>query len=528
MAAFRGLLRTLVSTLALTRVGSSVQISAPATPPSDASEPVSPSFQSWAFAVHSWPDYAGSRDQPNEFTKSLIGIIANKTGSAPSIRVGGTSGDRTTFVANQTEAIIYDPIPGSLIPGNVTIGPTFYDSFETLSEFGAQYIYMVNLASLDLQNALAEARHALNAIGGNLEAIEIGNEPDLYISQGVRPSSWTEADYVQEWHSFAGPISEQVLNNNSNGIDSSVIYQALAFSSVDAGSGFTIEQAFDDGIDAGNNVKSVSAHHYMTTYSPATTLQASLMNHTAIVRNVSAWLSWKDYLAGAYPTVPLYLGEANSNVPSNSNPTTVALQAVFGSALWKVDILMYAISQSIARYYVQQGTGFAFDSWQPVDSNGINTQILPSWYGDVFIADIIGTGSNVQVSNIDLGDDLLSAYAVYADGSLSKYVVVNLEEWNTTTAYARPATHISLSIPDNSTQVQVGKLTAPGAESTSGISWAGQSWQFSASSPGQVDQSGSLDLSPASSKDGVVSLQIQASEALVVDLGSTWSGKGAQ
>ena len=518
MAVFRGLPRKLVSILALSRVGLSVQINAPATPPSDASAPVSPSFQSWAFAVHAWPDYAGSGSQPNEFTKSLIGIIAKRTGSAPSIRVGGTSGDRTTFVTDQTEPITSDPVPGSLIPGNVTIGPTFYESFETLAEFGAQYIYMVNLASLDLQNALAEARHALNVIGSNLEAFEIGNEPDLYISQGVRPPSWTEADYVREWQSFAGSISQQVLGNNSHGIDSGVIYQALGFSSVDAGSGFTIEQAFDDGIDANKNVKIVSAHHYMTTRSPATTLQASLMNHTAIVENVSAWLSWKDYLAGANPNIPLYLGEANSAVPSNSEPTTVALQAVFGSALWKVDILMYAMSQSIARYYVQQGTGFAFDSWQPVDSNGVNTQILPSWYGDVFIADIVGTGSNIQVSNIDLGDDLLSAYGIYADGALAKYVVVNLEEWDTTTASERPATPISLSIPDNSAQVKVGRLSAPGADSTTGISWAGQSWAFAASSPGQVDQTGTLDLSAVSSNDGVVKLDVQASQALVVDL----------
>ena len=523
MAVFRGLPQRLVAALSLSRVAFSVQINAPATPPSDASGPVSPSFQSWAFAVHSWPDYTGSRAQPNEFTKSLVGIIANKTGSVPSIRVGGTSGDRTTFLASQTEAIMYDPVSGSLIPGNVKIGPAFYEGFDTLAEFGAQYIYMVNLASLDLQNALTEARHALDAIGGNLEAFEIGNEPDLYISQGVRPASWTEADYVKEWQSFAGSISEQVLGNNSHGVDSDVIFQALAFASVDSKSGFTVEQAFDDGIGAGNNVKCVSAHHYMRTKGPGTTLQASLMNHTAIVGDVSTWLSWKDYLAGAYPSIPLYLGEANSMIPSNSEPATVALQAVFGSALWKVDILMYAMSQSIARYYVQQGTGFAFDSWQPVDSNGVSTQVLPSWYGDVFIADVVGTGSNLQVSNIDLGDDLLSAYAVYTDGALAKYVVVNLEEWGTTTASERPTTPLSISIPDNSRQVQVGKLSAPGADSTTDISWAGQSWEYSASAPGQVDQSGTLDLSAVDVKDGVVKLDIEASQALVVDLRATSS-----
>ena len=46
-------------------------------------------------------------------------------------------------------------------------------------------------------NALAEAGHALAAIGSNLEGLEIGNEVDLYPGS-VRPVDRTEADYVQE------------------------------------------------------------------------------------------------------------------------------------------------------------------------------------------------------------------------------------------------------------------------------------------------------------------------------------------
>lgn len=518
MSVFRRLLQSSISLFAVIECCLSIDISAPAGLPRGASDVVSHAFQSWACAVHSWPDYAGNDSDPNIFSKTMMGIIANRTGSPPHFRVGGTSGDRTTFVANQKEAVKYKTVPGTQIPENVTIGPSFFEAFDTFIDLQTQYTFMVNLASLNLDNALAEARHALDAIGSNLEAIEIGNEPDLYIQQGVRPTNWTEAEYVRQWLSFAGPIKKQVLDNNRYEVDPNFIWQALEFSEAEPAAGFTIKKAFADGVDGNGSVKSVSVHSYMTGYTPETTLQASFMNHTAIVGNVSLWLPWKSYLANHHPNVPLYIGEANSDYVTNTEPITYALQGVFGDALWKVDILMYAMSQSISRYYVQQGTGFAFDSWQPVYINSTAPRVLPPWYGDLFIADVVGKAPDVQIANIDLGSDLLSAYSVYVSGALAKYVIVNLEEWNTTTTYERPQGSVSLSIPAYVSEAKIGKLTAPGADSKTNISWAGQSWEYSETSATCVDEIGVPRFSSKVPESGNIALEIQASEAIVVIL----------
>lgn len=492
---------------------------APASVPSDASSTVSHSFQSWACAVHSWPDYAGNHTSPNVFSRTLLGIIANKTGSPPHFRVGGTSGDRTTFHADQTTAIEYEKSgPGSQIPGKVTIGPSFYEAFDTFRELDTQYIYMVTFP-LGLENALIQARYAVDAIQGDLEGLEIGNEVDLYVGQGVRPRSWTEKDYVREWKAIARPITEQVLENNSYGIDPDFIWQALGFAGPRPGAGFTLAEAFEeDGIDSDHNVKSVSVHHYMTRFTAATTRQARFMNHTNIVGNVNLLLRWKEYLDAHYQHLPLYIAEANSDSATDTRPVTYELQEVFGSALWKVDFLMFAMSVSIARYYVQQGTGFAFDSWQPVYIDGRAPAVLPPFYGDVFVADVVGTVPELQVANLDLGRDTMSAYAVYISGVLAKYVVTGLEDWNTTTSYPRPEETIALKVPEDVVFADVRYLTAPGANVVTNITWAGQSWDYSDNATGKVMVTGPKQGYRIGSQDGLVVIRLRASEAVLVTL----------
>lgn len=89
----------------------------------------------------------------------------------------------------------------------------------------------MNLANNEtdrLENALTEARVALNHIRGNLVAFEIGNEPDLYPGD-VRPADYSPADYVREWREYADAISEHVLKGNEYGLEEWRMFQALTF-----------------------------------------------------------------------------------------------------------------------------------------------------------------------------------------------------------------------------------------------------------------------------------------------------------
>lgn len=49
-----------------------------------------------------------------------------------------------------------------------------------------------------------EAKYAVQNIGlDNLEALELGNEVDLYVKQGSRPTGYGPADYVAEFHNYS-------------------------------------------------------------------------------------------------------------------------------------------------------------------------------------------------------------------------------------------------------------------------------------------------------------------------------------
>lgn len=100
---------------------------------------------------------------------------------------------------------------GTIVPSKSTdyptilsIGPSYFESYSTWP--GTKFSHGFNLGkngSEGIDSLLATVPLACKALqGGKLAYWELGNEPDLYktSAQGpVRPSNWTEKDYVDEW-----------------------------------------------------------------------------------------------------------------------------------------------------------------------------------------------------------------------------------------------------------------------------------------------------------------------------------------
>ena len=121
----------------------------------------------------------------------------------------------------------------------------------------------------------------------------------------------------------------------------------------------------------------------------------------------------------------------------------------------------------------------------------------------------------MQVLNVDLGIWNVSAYATFEEGALAKYVVINFDEWNTTTSYPRPTHQVSLNIPADVTTTKVEYLTAPGAEVDQNITWGGLSYGFDSMGTGVQVTNNTKMLTPA---NGVLNVSIQSTEAIVVTL----------
>jgi hypothetical protein len=69
------------------------------------------------------------------------------------------------------------------------------------------------------QEAADEAQAVATAVSKRLLGIQIGNEPDLYSRNGLRPSGWKFEDYLSEWTNFAEAISEKIRNVMFGGPD---------------------------------------------------------------------------------------------------------------------------------------------------------------------------------------------------------------------------------------------------------------------------------------------------------------------
>jgi hypothetical protein len=188
--------------------------------PADVSDPIANDFISLSIAIHWFQDYTrqGPKgSQPNEFSRNLLQSLTESTSLPPRIRIGGTSADRTTYIANQQDPIL--TVEGDNgIPLNVTLGPLWFQQCFDPANFphGMKFTFdlpLVRNDSLALNNTLKGAGWVLEAIGKErFDAFEIGNEEDLYTSQGVVPSSWTVKDYVERWRTFSRAVQEKALS----------------------------------------------------------------------------------------------------------------------------------------------------------------------------------------------------------------------------------------------------------------------------------------------------------------------------
>jgi hypothetical protein len=116
---------------------------------------------------------------------------------------------------------------------------------------------------------------------------------------------------------------------------------------------------------------------------------------------------------------------------------------------------------------------------------------------------------------LDLNRDDLSAYAIYEAGVLARYLVLNLDEWNSTTSYPRPSQKFALDVPRQIRSAEAKRLVGPGASSDTGISWGGVSWNYT---DGRLGRFGKDDTETLRAVNGTVKLEVDSSEAVLVEL----------
>lgn len=241
-------------------------VSVRGSPPSGAGIPFE-AFVSYSIEFSSFVDYAGNTSNPNIFSDNLLNNIGQLAGTKPYIRVGGNTQDYAVFNKSQAEAIIgiYDPAITEDYPTTITIGPTFFDSYHTWPN--TRYVHGFDLArnsSVARRGLIDSAPYACKALeDGRLLYWELGNEPDLYKTSGqrdVRPPTWDEQDYVDEWLKYSRALREAMRPACPQlATDAAYKYYAPSFAGT-GGNSLNPIVAWEKGLDTDKDIAIITSH----------------------------------------------------------------------------------------------------------------------------------------------------------------------------------------------------------------------------------------------------------------------------
>lgn len=84
--------------------------------------------------------------------------------------------------------------------------------FKFSKKVGWPVMLGLNLGHYDPKMAADEAAYAVRRGGSALLALEIGNEPDVFMRNGLRPSTWDYADYLREFKAYVQAIRARTPN----------------------------------------------------------------------------------------------------------------------------------------------------------------------------------------------------------------------------------------------------------------------------------------------------------------------------
>jgi len=369
------------------------------------------------------------------------------------LRIGGNTVDETYWTSS-----------GETPPSwsTATITPADLVALGNLARAsGWKVILGVNLDHYDPARAADEASYAEADLGSSLQAIEIGNEPNLYSQY-----SSNTAQYLTDFQAYVTAIDKAVPGVPIEGSDASSATSSLQSALV----------GYEAGLGT-PNITELTSHYYPLTSSTCggSPTVADLLGTTTRDNELS--MADDAVAQGTQLGIPAVLDEGNSVVCEGQQ----GVSDVFASALWEIDDQLVTAREGVAGDY-EHGTVLQCDSAKPLfmyytplcaptaaDATSGTLAAQPEYYGLVAVH-AIGTGSFLNVTNPDWAD--VRAYAVrHADGTMT-VVLDNVQD-----PAGNGATTLELDLGASFSSGQRVDLTAGGLTATSGITLGGQSVQ---------------------------------------------------
>lgn len=426
-------------------------------------------------------------------TQQCVQNLQNLSGVPPPIRIGGTTQDRAVYDPSLAAYVDYSVPNYTVAPSNLTFGPSFMTLAGTWT---GGVVVGLNRGHDNLSNTIAAAKVAVERVP-SLYALELGNEPDLYLSNGQQiatdTGTWTPAQDAASEATWQTAVSS-ALNKTH-------IIQAGNFVSGPP-TWSAAELVANENASALPYIRDWSHHNYNQGGSSANL--TTLMNHTDIVDNVATYLP--DLAVAAQTGKEYVIGETNS--VSGGGAATVS--PTLGGALWVMDFALRAATVGIRRIYFHFGTvgDCAYCWW------GRGTVASP-YYGGYFAAAALADGA--YIGALDNGTSFMAGYAIY-DAAKTPMGVVLYNSVYYDGNGTRPVETFVLEGLQRRSSVQAKRLTAPnGAVSRqdegSNPTFAGQTF-----ANGTCVKQGEEVVETVPVRHGTARFELAASEALLLDL----------
>ncbi len=356
--------------------------------------------------------------------------LLKRLGNNGVLRVGGNSSEYSNWMGMSP-----------MRPQMYKIGPEEIDRLAAVAEdINWQVIYGLNLGTGTPEQAAAEAKAVHARLGHRLLAFQIGNEPDLFAGNGLRPRTYTVDNYMQEWQEFYTAVQRVIPGAPFAGPD-------IAFRT-------NWEMPFATKFP--HDLRFLSLHYYAEGpgSSPKSTIERMLAPNASLVSRTSDLAA-----AAAAINVPYRMTECNSCYGGGR----AGVSDTLGAALWGVDYMFQLAASGYTGCNFHGGTGGPYSPLAELGSGQMTYSARPLYYGML----MFGLGGQGEiVPSILMQPNLnISAYTVTGPHHDLQITVVNKE----------PATSVDIVITmdERYRKGSVLRLTGPDIASKTGITLGG-------------------------------------------------------
>ena len=394
-----------------------------------------------------WSGMSYLGDGKGNALPATIGLFKNfeADGHRVDLRIGGNSTDKTWWTAG----------PGTRPAGQVdSVDSSYLSTFTSINnQTGAHFILGVDLAVNDTTNPASFVTAAQAAMPqGSITAFEIGNEPDLYSSNGWRSASYAFADYKKDVDAYITALAPLATPEP--------LLTMPAFATT---GWFTQTKAILTAQKS--KLTFATLHNYPFSVCGKATTDSTYPKLSDLLTDKGTSNIETTYAPLISATNALGLGLRMAEFNSIACGGAPGVSDTFAQALWSLDVLFrFAESGALGVNFHTSGAYAAFSY-----TNGV-LDVWPLYYGMLMFS--LGTAEKGQMIPVQVQSTArVRAFATLGSDGAVRLVAINED----TTATGK----LTITLSKAHGVARISRLTAPMLSSKTGLSFENQTFDGS-------------------------------------------------